>query len=497
MGLIPSAADEPIIEPSCWFERGKGKELPRIKLKGLENDSRFFIRAMEVPDLDPSKVSWYTRKYYVPTTFEGKSVWVNINSLSKRLLLSAEQIQDAAAQGKLEDLMTTQARTLSLMQDSDIRDTVSQEKETKVRDVHSEPTLDDLRKTVVEHPHLFQALRKNRVADRDTLEIIDSKEDSRITFKDLLWLAGRINDLVTAKETDTAGEFLFHLHPEKDDEKEKKAKSRTYTIYHLGQANEKGELGKKLGEGGSGTVTRVLNVATGVFYAMKKPKRGNLQEWHDRQKSMDEEAYILQQVHKNGRIKGIQPPHIVVRQSHVHMDFIMEEMVPVWDWLKQDIPAPKRIDACKQFMQALNRLWAAGYTHRDLKPDNLLMTKEGELIIGDLGGARPFDRLYEPDVYTPGYLSPLDKLPPNTRSNQEARKQYSIQRDLYAAGQTMFAILLGKELKSVEWTPEGRRKALAAKGLDDAMITVLEGMIQNDPKARIPAEEAMKAWGVL
>ncbi|MDA3963879.1 MAG: serine/threonine-protein kinase [Planctomycetota bacterium] len=90
--------------------------------------------------------------------------------------------------------------------------------------------------------------------------------------------------------------------------------------------------------------------------------------------------------------------------------------------------------------EALAAIHAAGLIHRDIKPDNILMTPAGEPIITDLGLARSEqgdDRMTNTGqvLGTPAYMSP-----------EQAKGETTLdcRSDIYSLGATLFALLAGK-----------------------------------------------------
>ena len=97
------------------------------------------------------------------------------------------------------------------------------------------------------------------------------------------------------------------------------------------------------------------------------------------------------------------------------------------------------LEVVRQAAEGLKAAHAAGILHRDLKPDNILLTKEGQVKLADLGisqftvtgqahdGSRDF-------WASPPYVAPevIEGLPDDKRS------------DVYSLGATLFELLAGR-----------------------------------------------------
>lgn len=52
-------------------------------------------------------------------------------------------------------------------------------------------------------------------------------------------------------------------------------------------------------------------------------------------------------------------------------------------------PMPEEIDALKQMLEGLAFIHSRKYVHRDVKPNNILISQSGELKIADFGFCKP------------------------------------------------------------------------------------------------------------
>lgn len=146
-------------------------------------------------------------------------------------------------------------------------------------------------------------------------------------------------------------------------------------------------------------------------------------------------------------------------------------------------------------LAALSAAHARGLVHRDVKPSNILLTRDGQPKLADFGIAKA---LAAGDITThgivlgtPTYLSP----------EQAAGRQATAASDLYAAGLVLYECLAGAPpfpgdnalavALAHERTPP---PSLAAQrpGLPPGLATTVERALEKDPADRFPDAEAMR-----
>jgi eukaryotic-like serine/threonine-protein kinase len=146
--------------------------------------------------------------------------------------------------------------------------------------------------------------------------------------------------------------------------------------------------------------------------------------------------------------------------------------------------------ALAQLLHGVSALHGAGKLHRDLKPNNVLVTQEGRVVIVDFGLLGEPDEADGSFVGTPAYASPEQLL----GHSLEAKS------DLYAVGVMLFESLTGR-LPADAPTPEGllAHKLRDAAALPDHVAGDLRALccalLAPDPDLRPGADEALARLG--
>lgn len=195
----------------------------------------------------------------------------------------------------------------------------------------------------------------------------------------------------------------------------------------------------KLGQGAMATVFKAKQLSLDRIVAIKVlPKR------------LSENQEFVDRFYKEGRAAArLNHPNIVaahdVGEAMGYHYFVMEYIdgSTVYDMLQERhrLNEPEALDIVIQIARALHHAHERGLIHRDVKPKNLMITKEGVVKLADMGLAREVDdykaataeagRAYG----TPYYISP-----------EQIRGEIAIdgRADVYSLGATFYHMVTGK-----------------------------------------------------
>jgi serine/threonine protein kinase len=95
-----------------------------------------------------------------------------------------------------------------------------------------------------------------------------------------------------------------------------------------------------------------------------------------------------------------------------------------------------------QLLDATKAIHSKNYLHRDIKPDNVLITPENKAVLIDFGTAKFHDEKSDNSHTSTLILLSHGYAPPEQYSNEHEKKKYT---DIYALGATLYFMLTGQK----------------------------------------------------
>ncbi|GMV82967.1 MAG: hypothetical protein AMXMBFR7_41510 [Planctomycetota bacterium] len=200
------------------------------------------------------------------------------------------------------------------------------------------------------------------------------------------------------------------------------------------------ELLKEIGRGGMGSVYLATQVSLGRPVAVKILSK-DLAKNADFVQRFFREARAVAQLNHPNLIQGIAVGEIE-GQYFFAMEYVdgpsaMQRLKDMGGKLLED----EALDIAIQVARALEHAHKHGMVHRDIKPDNILLTNDGTAKLCDLGLAK-LTRAEDAGltqagqaVGTPNYISP---------EQARGRTDVDIRSDLYSLGATTYHLLVGE-----------------------------------------------------
>lgn len=269
------------------------------------------------------------------------------------------------------------------------------------------------------------------------------------------------------------------------------------TPTRLGRYQVLGELGR----GGMGRVLRARDPELGRDVAIKMLPEGRgtpsqLRRFRDEARAMARARHPnIVAVHELGEDQG--RPFIV-------MDLIEGEPLAALLLREGALPPPRAAAVIRDLARGLAHVHALGVLHRDIKPQNILLTREGRPMLGDFGlarldGARTSASAKGAFLGTYGYAAP----------EQVLGGEVGEPADIYALGVILYRCLTGAHpfahrlstdepvtaLTYMEAIGDGRPRPLAGVraelGEDGALEAICQRCLAGEARGRYPDAAAL------
>jgi serine/threonine protein kinase len=188
---------------------------------------------------------------------------------------------------------------------------------------------------------------------------------------------------------------------------------------------------------------------------------------------------------------------------YISMQYIEGKSLDSWLKERKKLSVPEALSTAKRVAAALSAAAKLGIVHRDIKPHNILISKEGVVKVADFGLAKDEDAnrsLSEPGAVmgTPYYMSP----------EQAKGEKVDHRSDLYSLGATLYHMLTGKRLfdggtpVTIVLKQASDEEPIPARQLEptlpDGVDALLTRLLQKDPAKRFQtADEVIRALDAL
>ena len=247
------------------------------------------------------------------------------------------------------------------------------------------------------------------------------------------------------------------------------------------------ELKKRLGKGGMGEVFLARQVSLDRLVAVKTLSK-NLT------KKEDFVARFLREARSMAKLDHGNIVRVYAADSFKGVHFAAIEYIDgrsVQDWLNQDqmFPIGDAVHIAAVSAEALHHAHELNMIHRDIKPDNILLTSKGVVKVADFGLAKVLDEDLSMTQSGTGLGTPLYMAPEQARS----AKTVDQRSDIYALGATLYHMLVGK----VPFTAENTLELILAKeegkytparslrsDVPERLDLIIDKMMAKDPSHR-------------
>jgi len=205
-------------------------------------------------------------------------------------------------------------------------------------------------------------------------------------------------------------------------------------------------FGGVLGEGSYGKVKEGIDTKTRNMVAIKIFSRTKLREVENGEIMVQREVSIMRSLH-HGNIVNVKDDFIIEEKAKMYIVMEYVDGGTLQDLLDRapgnKLPPCQAQDYLKEIIKGILYLQDNGVVHRDLKPDNILLTGSGHVKIGDFGSAVRVNPLNDIENCFFGEGSPAYQAPENLKSDG-IWKRHPFKLDIWSAGIILYCMTMGK-----------------------------------------------------
>ncbi|XP_064482237.1 serine/threonine-protein kinase PLK4-like [Ornithodoros turicata] len=250
------------------------------------------------------------------------------------------------------------------------------------------------------------------------------------------------------------------------------------SIATLGDSIEDYEVFEFLGKGGFAEVYRARSRLCGLQVAIKMVDRAQERTCPDLKRRVQQEVKIHCRL-KHPSVLELYNYFENKRYVYLVLEYCASGTLQGYlDARGGTLSEPEARHLLQQIVEGLLYLHSHAIMHRDLSPANLLLTKDLHVKIGDFGLATRLSHPAERHTTlcgTPNYISP----------EVASRGSHGLEADVWSIGVLFHLLLVGK--------PPGVSGTLScSKRLSHDASSLLAGLLQRDPRHRLPLSEVLR-----
>ena len=246
------------------------------------------------------------------------------------------------------------------------------------------------------------------------------------------------------------------------------------------------KIEKCLGTGGMSVVFKATDIRDGSAVAIKMLRDDIADDKEALDQFMNESKVVSMLSHPN--IVGIRAVSFKTKRKYLVMEYIEGISLRTYMDKRGALDFDEFISFTEQILAALEHAHSRGVVHRDIKPQNILVLKDGFVKVTDFGIAKLPDKergktISDNAIGTVYYISP----------EQAAGKSTDLRSDLYSLGVMMYEMATGElpfdddrpisvlmmQIHDKPIPPRRKNKKIP-RGLERIILTLME----KDPKRR-------------
>lgn len=338
---------------------------------------------------------------------------------------------------------------------------------------------------------LARALLERRVVPKPVLQEVLRTRAGHLTLAQDLVARGLVTEAALRRATGGGGE------PPPDDRPT--ARPAGPVFQRLG---EHWHLLQEIGSGGMGTVYEAIDTRSNARCAVKILRSGRT--------TPEQEERFRREADLGARLKG--HPGIVAPTAmgtngdgrlYCVMDFV--EGRSLWDLIHEGVPRERGVALVAEVARAVAYANAHGVIHRDIKPQNVLVTADGRARLTDFGIAKALDDAH--GLTATGQVMGTPRFMPPEQA--EDSKRVDARADVFGLGGVLYAVLTRRAPMDLGGLPvrEALRRVMRCEiappasvdaSIDPAMDAICRRALAREPESRfataIELAEALDAW---